>query len=197
MLKYSFLRIALLGCLSVDPCRNPTLRKCENEIHIPEMGTWESFGTFKSSEFNCKGQNTSHWGVFYMIRKISKCICPKWARMTHLDIYNTSYGQKKGRESNWQFDSRPWKVRNRPDSFACRWRVTRRWKALDEGYNFGLNLVPIGGLHPSLAISRLPFGSPRTKSHADATPAEWCRVYYMGEGGGFPRIRAVVSFVSP
>jgi hypothetical protein len=34
------------------------------------------------------------------------------------------------------------------------------------------------------------FGTPtwefETKSHSDATPAEWCRVYYMGEGGGFP-----------
>jgi hypothetical protein len=26
---------------------------------------------------------------------------------------------------------------------------------------------------------------------------EWRRVYYMGEGGGFPRVRAVVSQVSP
>jgi hypothetical protein len=25
---------------------------------------------------------------------------------------------------------------------------------------------------------------------------EWCRVYYMGEGGGFPRVRAVMSLVS-
>jgi hypothetical protein len=24
--------------------------------------------------------------------------------MTHLDIWNTSYGQKKGRKSNWQFE---------------------------------------------------------------------------------------------
>jgi hypothetical protein len=28
---------------------------------------------------------------------------------------NTSYDQKKGRESNWQFDSREVKVKNRPD----------------------------------------------------------------------------------
>ncbi len=26
---------------------------------------------------------------------------------------------------------------------------------------------------------------------------EWCKVYYMGECGGFPRVRAVVSLVSP
>jgi hypothetical protein len=30
--------------------------------------------------------------------------------MTHSDIYKTSYGKKKGRESNWQFDSRPQNV---------------------------------------------------------------------------------------
>jgi len=27
--------------------------------------------------------------------------------------------------------------------------------------------------------------------------AEQCKEYYMGEGDGFPRVRAVVSFVSP
>jgi hypothetical protein len=80
-------------------CRNPTLRVCEDETHTPEMGTWESSKTPKSSEFNWKGQNTSHSGVLYIIGKLSKCRCPKWARMTHLDICNISYGQKKGRES--------------------------------------------------------------------------------------------------
>jgi hypothetical protein len=46
-------------------------------------------------------------------------------------------------------------------------------------------------------ISGFPFGSPGTKSHLDATPMEWCIVYYMGEGGDFPQVRAVVSLVSP
>jgi hypothetical protein len=70
--------------------------------------------------------------------------------MTHLDICNTSYGQKKGRESGWQFDSLPRKVGNRPDSFACKWRATHCWKALDEGYNFDLDFIPIGGPHKKL-----------------------------------------------
>jgi hypothetical protein len=26
-------------------CHNPTLRKCEDETHTPEMGTWKSSGT--------------------------------------------------------------------------------------------------------------------------------------------------------
>jgi len=77
-------------------CRNPILRECEDEIHTPEIGTWESSGTLEISEFDCRGQNTSHWGVLYIIGKLSKCKCRKRARMGHLDIYNTSYGKKKG-----------------------------------------------------------------------------------------------------
>jgi hypothetical protein len=48
-----------------------------------------------------------------------------------------------------------------------------------------------------LAISGLPFGSLETKSHLDAGLMERCKVYYMGEGDGFPRVWAVVSLVSP
>jgi hypothetical protein len=111
--------------------------------------------------------NLLDWGVSYIIGKLLKPKCLKWACMTHLHIWNTSHGQKKGRESNWQFDSRPLKVRNRPNFLACRWWATYRWKALDEGYNFALNLILIGGLQrklwahkflgiPSLGISELP-----------------------------------------
>jgi hypothetical protein len=117
--------------------------------------------------------------------------------MTHLDNCNTSYGQKKGRESNWQFDSRPWEVGNRPDSLACRWCVTHCWKALNEDYNFGLEphrdrrstpevIVPQSCGTLSLGDFETPIWESRDKSHLDATPAEWCRVYYMGEGDGFP-----------
>jgi hypothetical protein len=131
-------------------CHNPTLRECEDETHTPEMGTWESSGTLESLEFNWKGQNTSHCDILYIIRKLSKCRCRKWPYLSHLDICNTSYGQKKGRESNWQFDSRPLKVGNRPHPDACRWSGAHRWKALDESYNFALNLVPIWGLSKEL-----------------------------------------------
>jgi hypothetical protein len=98
--------------------------------------------------------------------------------MTHLDIWNTSYGQKKGRESNYQFDSRPLKVKNQPDYLACMWRATYYWKALNESYNFASDLISIRGLWTklwgpkivgvlTLGISGLPFGSPETKCHLD------------------------------
>jgi hypothetical protein len=46
-------------------------------------------------------------------------------------------------------------------------------------------------------VSGLPLGSPETNNHLDVAPVEWRRAYYMGEGGGFPRVRAMVSQVSP
>jgi hypothetical protein len=46
-------------------------------------------------------------------------------------------------------------------------------------------------------ILGLPLGNLGTKSHLDVAPMESCRVYYMGEGGGFPQVQAVVSLVSP
>ncbi len=186
----------------------PLWGSCEVATHTPQNGTWESSGTPKNSERDCRGQNTSHWGVLGTVGKLLKCKCPKWPRMSHLDICSISYGRKKGRESNWQFDSRPLKVRNRPDSGVCRWSATHRWKALDESYNFGLYLVPIRVWGEELwaskvsrvqtgTVSGLHFGSPGKKNHLDASPMESYREYYMGEGGGFPRVRAVVSQVSP
>jgi hypothetical protein len=88
--------------------------KCEDETHIPKVGDLESSETPECLEFNVRSRNTSNWGALGVIGKFLKCRCPKWSRIGHLDICSPSYGQKKGRESNWQFDSRPLKVKNRP-----------------------------------------------------------------------------------
>jgi hypothetical protein len=48
-----------------------------------------------------------------------------------------------------------------------------------------------------LAVFGLLLESPETKSHSDVSAAQRHREYYMGEGGGFPRIRVVVSLVNP
>jgi hypothetical protein len=135
-----------------------------------------------------------------------KCRCLKWARIAQSDIWNTSYDQKKSWESNSResasFDSRPLKVGNRPEILGCRRRATYRWKALDESYNFALDRTSIRDLLAKLwgfkvpgvpqgGISRLP----RVKSHLDVSSVESHRVYYKGEGGGFPQVRAVVSLV--
>jgi hypothetical protein len=86
--------------INIAKCRNPILEEWEDDSLTPKMGTWEFVGTPETSKFNCKGQNTSHRGVLYIIGKLSKCKCRKWAHMSHLDIWSTSYDEKKGRESN-------------------------------------------------------------------------------------------------
>jgi hypothetical protein len=50
---------------------------------------------------------------------------------------------------------------------------------------------------PTETVSGLQLGSPEKKNHLDVASAESCREYYKGEGGGFPRVRAMVSQVSP
>jgi hypothetical protein len=189
-------------------CRNPTLRELWGRHSHSRKWDLGVLRTPKNSERGCRGQNTLHWSVLGTVGKVLKFRCPKWPHMSHLDICSTSYGQKKGRKSNWQFDSRPLKVRNRPDFGACRWSATHHWKALEESYNFGLDLNPIWVRGEELWVSKVPrvqtgiisrlhFGSLGKKSHLDASPVESCKEYYMGEGGGFLQVRAVVNQVSP
>jgi hypothetical protein len=113
---------------------NPTFGK---------VGGLESSGTPECSKLDSKAQNTLHWGVLGVIRKVLKLRYRKWPRIGNSDICSPSYGQKKGRESNWQFDSRPPKVENQPLSNVSLKSATRRWKALNESYNIDSRLVPI------------------------------------------------------
>jgi hypothetical protein len=134
-------------------CIGPNQNRTVATLLWPSVGvkinTWkkswdlEFSGTPECSELDSKGQNTLHWGVLTVIGKVLKRRYRKWPRIGHSDICNPSYGQKKGRESNWQFDSRPLKVGNRPLPDVRFGRATRRWKDLDEGYNFGSDLVGI------------------------------------------------------
>jgi hypothetical protein len=48
-----------------------------------------------------------------------------------------------------------------------------------------------------MEISGLSLGSPKTKCHLDVGLMERHKVYYKGEGGGFPQIRTMLSLLSP
>jgi hypothetical protein len=65
------------------------------------FGRWSLGGLLNIQRAIVRGQNSMDWGVLYIIEKLLQCRCLKWAHMTHLEIGNISYGQKKGRESNW------------------------------------------------------------------------------------------------
>jgi hypothetical protein len=45
-------------------------------------------------------------------------------------------------------------------------------------------------------ISKLPLGSPGTKWHFGVGPMAMHRVYYNEEGGGFPQVQVMVSFMN-
>ncbi len=76
-----------------------------------------------------------------------------------------------------------------------------------QGLQLFSDLISIRGLHTklwgpkvvgvlTLGILGLPFGSPETKCHLDVGFVKRHRVYYKGEGGGFPQVRAVVNLMS-
>jgi hypothetical protein len=104
--------------------------------------TWKSwrFGILWDSRmFRARHQGPKHLalGCSCVIGKVLKRRYRKCPRIGNSDICSSSYGQKKGRKSNWQFDSRPLKVRNRPIPDVRFESATWRWKDFDEGYDFG------------------------------------------------------------
>ncbi len=177
-----------------------------------KSGDLESSGTPECLELDSKGQNTSHWGVLGVIGKVLKRRYLKWPRIGHLDICSPSYGQKKGRESNWQFDSRPLKVGNRPLPDFRFGSATWRWKDLDKGYNFGLDLVAIQLRSRELCQFKVPGVPPGQFRDNFATPfresREICAIRMPPPWRGaqntigskvvaYSRVRAVVSLVCP
>ncbi len=105
---------------------------------------------------------------------------------------------KEGLGSNWQFDSRPLKIGNRPLPEVWIGHAIRRWKDLDEGYNFVETLLrsnfAVGSYGRSKfresrrddfgTTSGLHFGSPGNLCHLGVVPTTWRRVYYREYGGG-------------
>jgi hypothetical protein len=151
----------------------------------------ESSGTPECLGFNIKAQNTLHWGDLGVIGKVLKRRYRKWPRIDHLDICNPSYGQKKGRDSNWQFDSQPLKVRI--DLFSTSelrvqyvvGKISTRATSLvltSSQSNFAIGSYELPKSRDSNrdsfgTISGLQLGSPRKKSHLDVVSAEWCEPY--------------------
>ncbi len=141
-----------------------------------------------------------HWDVLGVIGKVLKRKYRKQPCIGHLDICSPSYGQKKGQELNWQFDSRPLKVGNRPlPDLRMRMRyvvgkiLTRATSLVETSLRLELAVESYELLKSRDStrdsfgtISGLQLGSLGKKSCLDVVSAEWCREYYMGESGGFP-----------
>jgi len=127
--------------------------------HTPPSGVplWEleSLWSPKFSENSFKSQNSFDWKLFYIIGKLLKFRCLKWAYMFHLNTYNISYGRKKGQESEYKFDSDPLKVENCLYLHVCKQHPTYLWKALEKVYNFVINLTLIRSMQKKLWASKV------------------------------------------
>jgi len=160
-------------------CRNPTFGR----VTLPKWGLRSPPGLPKLQS-SIAGIKTPRFEAFFMSLE------SYWSANVENGLawaIWTSTAQvmekKKGRESNWQFDSRPLKVGNRPNPSVCRWSAAHHWKDLNKSYKFALDLIPIQGLNKELWIHKIPgvqtetiskllLGSPGTKSHLDVGAAE-------------------------
>ncbi len=162
---------------------------------LGKVGCLESFGTPECLKFNSKAQNTSHWGVLGVIGKVLKRRYWKWPRIGHSDICSLSYGQKKGRRESTSSRRHLEKCDTTLKSFQ---RDLQLWFRTHPDSNSGRGAMAVQS-SGSLAGTLLGFhfGSPNKMCHSNVASATSRREYYMGEGGGFPRVRAVVSLVCP
>ncbi len=167
-------------------CRNPTLAKCGGEAqHLEKVRIWSPPG-LPNVQSSTERLKTSCIEVFLVsLEKVLKRRYRKWPRINHLNICSPSYGQKKGRESNLQFDSRSLKVGNRPLPDLRIECAIRRWKDLGEGYKFGSDLVAIRLCSRELWAPKVPglhlgqfrdnFGTPTRESREKVTFGRGCR----------------------
>jgi len=161
----------------------------------------ESRWISKTLKSNFRGQNSMACGILYIIGKLLELKCLKWVRIAHLDIWNTSYGQKKGRESNYQFDSRPEKSQESTWftwlQRACDILLESSWRELQLCFRPHLFRNPKSQKFQPAQFQDSQSGVPGEKSHLDVGFVASHRVYYKGEGGGFPQVQAVMNLVCP
>jgi hypothetical protein len=91
---------------------------------------------------------------------------------------------------------------SRPPNWECDMSLERSRRGLqvwfrprcDQTWQSGVMSSQSPGTPPG-TISGLQLRSPEKKSHLNVVSVGRHREYYMGEGGGFPRVRAVVCLV--
>jgi hypothetical protein len=100
----------------------------------------------------------------------------------------------KSRES-----TRPWCVQEECDTplESSRWELQLCFRLCPNQRSEQRIIVPQSCGSPNRGNLGLLLGSPGTKNHSAVGATGRHREYYMGEGGGFPRVWAVASLVSP
>jgi hypothetical protein len=117
---------------------------------LPKWG-FESPSGLSKFQSSIVGVKTLCIGVFFISLESYQSVNVEnelawaiWTSIAHV------MAKRRVRSQNWQFDSPPLKVRNRPSPSACKWSAIQCWKAFEESYKFALDLIPIGGLSKEL-----------------------------------------------
>jgi hypothetical protein len=126
-----------------------------------------------------QGQNTSHWGVLYIIgsyRNVdvkNELVIIIWTSATQVMVKKRP-GVKLARQKvKLQL-----KFENRLDPSACRWSATHRWKALHKSYEVASDLIPIRGMNKELEPRKVMGVQTGIKTHSNVGAAERCRILY-------------------
>jgi hypothetical protein len=185
----------------------PLLEECEDDTHTPKMGTWESFGTPETSEFDCRGQNTSPWGVLHVIGKLLKCKCRKMASHEPFGHLEHKLWQKEGlgvKLAVWLPTTKSREsTRPRCVQMECDTPLKRFQQELQVCFRPHPNqrskqrvMNSQSPRSPNRDNFRTPWESWDKKPFGCGCGGIMQRILY-GEGGGFPWVRVVVSLVSP
>jgi hypothetical protein len=178
------------------------------KLTLSKLGTWSPPG-FPKTQNSIAGVKTPCIGVFLIsLEKVLKCRCPKWPRMSHLDIYSPNYGQKKGPRIKLVIWLPTTKSRESTRSLRalgeCNMALESSRRELQDWFKAHPDrrsgrkvMMAQSPGSPNRDSFRTPLWKSRDKGHLGVGAVEQRREYYMGEGGGFPRARAVVSQVSP
>jgi hypothetical protein len=153
---------------------------------LGKVGNLESSGIPECSDLDSKGKNTSHWGVLSVIGKVLKRKYRKRPRIGHSDICSPSYGQKKGRESNWLPTTKSQEsMPSRHPIWACDMALERSRRGLQlwcrprRDPTLQSGVMPVQGSgSPVGTISGLHYGSPGNLCHLDVVSTASCREYY-------------------
>jgi hypothetical protein len=179
------------------------LAKCGGEAqHLEKLGIWSPLGLPNVWSSTARPK-TPRIGVLLVSLKRSWNVDIENGLALVICISEAQVMGKNKVESQIDTKSRE-STSSRHPIWTCDMALERYWQGLqlwfrprrDWTLQSGVMAVQSFG---SLAgtISGLHFRSPKNLCHLDVASMASCREYYMGEGGGFPRVRAVVSLVCP
>jgi hypothetical protein len=193
--------------------RNPgSESKCEGmKAHTPKgtstlgvgvpVDSWMFREWLPGSKHNGLRSSLYYW-------KVMEHKCLKWAHMKPFGHLKHKLWPKEGlgvKLSIWLPTAKSQESTRFPYvQVACDIPLKRSWRGLQLCFKHHLNrrssrkvMRPQSCGNPNFGNFGIPTGRPGTKCHLDVGLMEKHKLYYKGEGGGFPQVQAVVSLVNP